>query len=619
MLEDLIRTLSDPAGSIEPGRSASIRPGRSAAQRWSAWVRQAVPALVRRAARVLVDRRAWVLGHVVIQLVVVAVGLAVVVPRYEARATVRIARHPSRVLRIQEVDSVPYARFEQDWFDRTQHRFARSRPVLAAAAELLAEAGVTPPESDAGNPIPWLKNGLNVRASVDDELVDLEFTDVDPTRAAAAATAIAEAWVTVLHERRAEETEAVRGWLADELQAQTVARDDAAAALLDALRAHPTSAGPRYERDLHALSAARVALADARVAASLAHARADALDAALRAYGPANLLPNMGAGVEALAIGRADARLALALADATLLEAHPERVRALARVEAVERDVAARSSSWVAEARARAAFADRYVASLVSEVARIEGQVATSGQWALEDRLLLQEFERTDGLQRTLARRLAEVELVSALPRGWVEVLERAAPPSAPTWPDRGEVVVAALVLGLLGGVVLAVAADVLDRTIRDADHVRAVSASPVLAVLPYGALPASLDGPTARGAAWAAARLAQVASPGPTEPLAVWLVPVGPAPVGWVWEAISQAAASAGREAAPLAPTADPSAPHGAVRLALTPRDAPRDAGAVEGFVLVVHARVTRRSELAAAEARLRPAATPLGIVLVS
>jgi len=146
--------------------------------------------------------------------------------------------------------------------------------------------------------------------------------------------------------------------------------------------------------------------------------------------------------------------------------------------------------SQAAELRSRADSAQQ-------EIAEIDRQLATATDLSLRDRLALERTSLAAQAQE-FSRRADQLDVEAALREGGIKVLSRAELESSPVGTSPLRAAVIAGVLGLLAGLAVAVALDIVQDRLSNRDELDAVAPDlSVLASVPHMADPSS---PTAEG-----------------------------------------------------------------------------------------------------------------------
>lgn len=118
-------------------------------------------------------------------------------------------------------------------------------------------------------------------------------------------------------------------------------------------------------------------------------------------------------------------------------------------------------------------------------VAREKVEVGKLNQLLIQHNILRREFETNQQLYDNLLQRLKDATLSAGLRATNIHVIDRALQPTIPIWPRKLLSIVVALLVGSILGVTLAFCQEALDDSIKDAQEVESLIASPCLAIIP--------------------------------------------------------------------------------------------------------------------------------------
>lgn len=104
---------------------------------------------------------------------------------------------------------------------------------------------------------------------------------------------------------------------------------------------------------------------------------------------------------------------------------------------------------------------------------------------AIQYKLLKEEADSNRQLYDGLLEKLKEASLAAALNSSNIRIVDKARVPMSPARPNVLRNLEYALVLGLIGGIAIAFALESMDTTVRTPEHVEALSALPMLAMIP--------------------------------------------------------------------------------------------------------------------------------------
>jgi len=458
-------------------------------------------------------KRKWV----VVVFMAGVVGLVTVwlsrTPRiYRATATLEINATPPRYLgtNVQEVaESANTGYWQSKEFLETQSQIIRSRAVsqraadkagLAQDADFLGLAGVADPAERARrmarvDAAAVLQRALKVETVKDTRILRVSVEDRSPQRARRLADALAEAYVEQNLDRKIDTTRGASRWLADQLDGLKDQLEKSELRLYEFKRDNDILAASFEDRQsivsqrLGALNDAltrqrtRRAELDARVR-TLAEARRrvaggelDALEA-VAPVAQSTLITTLK--LRLLQLGEEQAETA-----GRYLDRHPRRLAVEERLvqgrAALQREIDKLVRTAEADA-AEAVETDRQIVRLID--------AAKSEQFALSKRSLdytklRRDQENNQRLYDLVLQRLKEADLSALLRTNNVALLDAAQLPVKPAWPNRRVTLVVAVLVGLVGGLALALLLERTDNTVRGPDDLERTLGLPFLGLVP--------------------------------------------------------------------------------------------------------------------------------------
>jgi len=173
-------------------------------------------------------------------------------------------------------------------------------------------------------------------------------------------------------------------------------------------------------------------------------------------------------------------------------ERHPEHQRVKQHIARVDALILAEVRRIVRGERALVQTLQQQEARLAGEVDAVKDSLLAKQRLMEEYAQLKQAEDQARGLHRTLSERGAEVELQARTGLSDVRLVDPAVPPTRPSKPRLLLNLVAALGMGLFGGVAVALLRDHTDDTVRTPRALRDRAQAPVLGLIPV--LPDGLD-----------------------------------------------------------------------------------------------------------------------------
>lgn len=151
-------------------------------------------------------------------------------------------------------------------------------------------------------------------------------------------------------------------------------------------------------------------------------------------------------------------------------------------------------------------LANSYLESLDNQVAAADASLARFGAVAqqlpereLNYARLLRDQRLLNEIYLSLQGRLEEAQVQYATAPEEVRVIDRALLPVEPVWPRPLVTLVLAGVLGLMVGMMVSVAREAVDTSVRTRDEIEAITSIPVIAAIPRLRLPGERSGATLR------------------------------------------------------------------------------------------------------------------------
>lgn len=455
---------------------------------------------------VLRERRAVVIGA----LALAAVGFCAWLwrtPRvYEATATVVVDAAPPRVLgqEVRDVVDVGPGHYllMQDYI-QTQRRILTSHSLARATIKRLRLD--SDPAFWSGLERPLGKHGsftaddmagafqrsITVEALPRTELMTVSFRHRVPAQAKRAVDGLVDAFIEHNVEQRDRTTQEASLWLADEADELRKRLSASELALYEFRRKNEllsVSLEDRINGQSQRIDKLSAALTDARLRWAARAAEAEQL-AKMTAIDPGSLiLPPSAPGadvLEQLKKSLFDEEAKLTDLKAKYQEVHPSVRHQEEKVAMVRRALRSEIAEQLRAARSRtdeAGAEEKQIAAQLEEAKQEGLRVARLG---LDYKKLQRENEQLSRQYSLVANRTKETELSSKIKENNLHVLDYAAMPDAPRSPRRLLGALVAFVLGLVGGLLLAVLLELLDRTVKTQQDVETRLSVPLLGVVP--------------------------------------------------------------------------------------------------------------------------------------
>lgn len=153
-------------------------------------------------------------------------------------------------------------------------------------------------------------------------------------------------------------------------------------------------------------------------------------------------------------------------------EAHPEVQKLQTQIDQTRAAHRARADQIEERLRAELLQVGKREGELQAAFERERLRAASRSRQVTEVETLRAESQSAKGLYDVLLQKLNETDIAASIRANNVTLIERATPPTVPIRPDRRKIATAGLGLGLLAGVVLVLARDFLDNTIKEPDEI---------------------------------------------------------------------------------------------------------------------------------------------------
>jgi capsular exopolysaccharide synthesis family protein len=457
-------------------------------------------------------RRRWVILPVFLAVILGTLVYTVRQPKvYQAVCTIIIESAAPRVLDAQQVQDVVESGaggwVSRDYYE-TQYKILTSRAVATRVSERLGlasnlrflglESVKDPAEQErlrsAADAVGAVQRRLRVEPIKDSRVVRLVVEDGDPELAAVIANAFADAYVTESLAVRSTTTQNASVWLEQQLADLEVKLETSGRALFEFKERNDivsTSWEDRQSMVSQRLTTINEALVRAKVERAQLQARAEAIDNVLAAMkrgetGSLESLPGVTASVtvQALKAKYYEARAECSGLATKYLEDHPALLACTERVELSRANLEREIRNMVDSARQHYEEVRLTEKNLQALYDGTKTDAFGLNQYEREYVELKRAYDNNQRLYDVVLKRLKDAGLSGMLEMSNVRILDRARPSMAPVRPSVRRNLVAAVMMGILAGVALALLVEALDNTVRTPPHVEALGL-PFLGVLP--------------------------------------------------------------------------------------------------------------------------------------
>ncbi len=431
---------------------------------------------------------------------------------YEARASMIIDVTAPRFLdrEVQDVTDNSYSNY---WANReyyeTQHKVILSRAVslrvveklgLQKDADFLGLQRLRDPEARAEamkniDAVALLQRKIQVRPVKESRVVHLVVEDLDDKRAALLANEVADAYIQENLALKLKVTESASLWL-DERRQELEDRSRTSEVALFKFRKTADMLSTKLEDAQNMVSqrlaALNTALTDTRLKIAGLKARVEAIRSvqkSARADG-AHWAEGLPAANESTVVQQFKQRYVTQrvecaeLAERYLAE-HPKLIACQEKLKLFERDLLGELGNIVVAAEAELREATAKERNLETLLAATKSEAFAVNEKEIEFEQLKREAENDQRLYDLVLKRLKDIELSGLLRTSNVRVLDAARPISHPVRPRVLNTLLLGLLFGLLGGVGLALALEMLDTSVTSQADIEDRIGVPFLGFIP--------------------------------------------------------------------------------------------------------------------------------------
>lgn len=362
------------------------------------------------------------------------------------------------------------------WFEAPTPRGAALSPAQQAASQARVIERVT--------------RALDIRPAAKSYVLSITATASRPQLAVQMADTLADLYITDGIAAKYEATRKASNYLqqrVDELRAQTVATDHAA----EGYRAQAGLIGSEQGSTVagQQLSEINTQLVTARAERAAKEAQLQQIQRLRQGGGDGGIEASAAildsALIQRLREQESEVVRKLGELRATYGERHPKIINAEAELRDLRSKIGDEVSKVAASTANELAIARARENTLAGSLARVESQVSAGNGASVKLRELQRESDANRSIYEVFLNRLKETNQQAELQQADARIVSTAELPLSPSFPKTGPTLAAALLLGLLGGVVLAYALERLDNTVRSANLLEAIGGGATLAFMP--------------------------------------------------------------------------------------------------------------------------------------
>ena len=409
-------------------------------------------------------------------------------PVYQAVVTILIEPEPPKVLNIPDVTPLGGATAWDPVYYPTQYEIMRSEPVLDRAVEILnqnlgASNGQERPAMGRS-----AFGSLAIEPKRNTRLVMVKIEGYDPVLAAAAANAVAQAYVRYNLDLKLGGARDATGWLTDEA-ARLKAKVYESSVALQNYRVKSGILGLQEQRQITAQK-----IMDFNKAYLEAQAQRMSMEAKLREI---NQVASDKSGaltiftvvdtpmIQKLKAELTDLEIEKGRALKVYKEKHPEVLKIDAKIEQVTQKIDAAIQTMLRAVETEYKVAKAREETLLKNVTQLSREGQELSEKEIQYLSLQRENETNQQLYDSVLKRLKETGVTGGLETNNVRIIEKAGVPTAPIRPRRGFTLVVAVGLGLVLGLGSAAGLEYFDRSLKTPDDVERRLGLPAIAIIP--------------------------------------------------------------------------------------------------------------------------------------
>lgn len=412
-------------------------------------------------------------------------------PVYASYATLEVQREESQIIPGGNVQPLTVADAE---FMSTQYELLKSRALAERVAQKLDMVSdpryvnqSASPEQRLAQAAGAVNRGLGVGAVARSRIIQIRVQGPEAGETARIANAVAESFIQMNLERRYNATVYAREFLEERLKTTKDALEDAERRLVQYSRQNNIidlggAGGAQVGSSLDAsalvtLNASLTAAQEARLVAEQRW-RAAQLD-------PNYLIATETPAAAALRTSLSDLTAQYQQMGSTFLPEYPAMKELEARMNAVKRDLEIERRNQISqlENEFRAALAREV--GLQERVQELTEQVQSLRDRSIEYNILDREVQTLRSNYDALLQRFKEISIVGGVGSSQVSILDRAIAPALPFAPNFWSGFLRALLISSIIGIILAIAIDYIDDTIKTPDDIKKKLKLGVIGVIP--------------------------------------------------------------------------------------------------------------------------------------
>ena len=464
--------------------------------------------------RILVKRRWTVLGALAIVLAATLVGTLLMTPIYRASTSVQIERDALKVVDVEGVTPVEGSGGND--FYQTQYELLKSRALAQRVASQLGVAegdtlerlsprspwaalramvsGTDPEEGEAPSEdalaardaaaTRLIMNGVTIEPVRNSRLVRLHFDSPDPAFSQRAANALAEAYIASNLERRFDSSSYAKTYLEDRLQELRLKLEDSERQLVEFAQKEQIvgsgdNSGNLSEQDLGSLNTALSTARQDRIRAEARWRQAQASRGSV-------MLGEVGEASIIKSLQESRGKLMAEYQDKLRLykPGYPLMVQLKGQMDEMDRQIAVEVGNIKSAIQAEFLAAQEQERLLSEQMALVKTDVLDLQSRSIQYNIFKREVDTNRQLYDGLLQRYKEIGVAAGVSNNNISVVD-AAQPGSKYKPSITRNLALGLLAGLMLGVLLALAFEYLDDTLKAPEDVEKQLGLSVLGVIP--------------------------------------------------------------------------------------------------------------------------------------
>jgi len=449
----------------------------------------------------ILRKHQWlILSFLVVVVTIVSIATFRMKPVYVASAKLEIDRENMNILPFQGTDSYDYM-MDLDNYIETQSRVLTSEtlalqtlrtPTLIDAPEF---GGGTGSEAIAAGTLENKKlppqvgaflGSLMVKRIPNTRLLEVSFESTDPNMAAQILNAHLHNYIFQDHASRYEATEEASQWLQRELNDLSVKVRKSEDARIEYERNNQIwtvdDKNDKSNVTTERLSDLNKQLTDAQSESLKKQALYE-----FAKSGNADSVPQLRDNSVLLDLQRKRAELSVSYTDAVnqFGPNFPKVQRIQAQIKEVDDQIVKERKGIVAQLESEYREAKQHEDLLSRALDQQKAEVNAMSEKMIQYNILKREAEANKALYDSLQTKLKEAEISSGLKSSNIRIVDPAMVPSTPARPAKTRNIALAFLVGLVGGIGLALLREYLDNTVKTPDDIETLARLPSLAVVP--------------------------------------------------------------------------------------------------------------------------------------